>query len=170
MMGDGKTQLGNAPPSSGAQPSLDDASARGGKPLKNKKIQVRRMQPMSRMVLLRAAHFDACSGSLPHDLINIAVDDVLKRVSEAIALEDLIWELQGLSPGMLVDRTWMNHEGPRTNQSDKGPKIKDHRMEEDVTPGARDRRQPKEYQVPAKKNVCKLRKRPGAAKWVRKLG
>ena len=64
-------------------PPLDDAGAHGGKPLKNRKIEVRQMQPMSPMVLFRAAHYEAWSGSLPHDLINIAVDDVLKRVSQA---------------------------------------------------------------------------------------
>ena len=104
MVGDGMTQPGNEPPSSVAQPPLDDAGARGGKLLKNQKIQVRQMQPMSRMVLFKAAHYEACSGSLPHDLINIAVDDVLKRVSKARALEDPIRELQGLCPGMPVDR------------------------------------------------------------------
>ena len=65
------------------------------------------MQPMSRMVLFRAAHYEAWSGSLPHDLINIAVNDVLKRVSEARASEDLIREIQGLCPGMPVDWTWL---------------------------------------------------------------
>ena len=64
----------------------------------------------------------------------------------------------------------MQHEGFGISQSDKGPEIKDNCMEEDVTPGAGDGRQPKEYQMLTKKNVRKLRKRPGAAKWVRKLG
>ena len=64
----------------------------------------------------------------------------------------------------------MPNEGFGTNQSDKGPHIKDDRMEEDVTPGAGDGRQPKEYQVLTKKNVRKLQKRLGAAKWVRRLG
>ena len=107
MVGEGMTQPGIAPPPSVARPPLDDAGAHGGKPLKHQKIQVCQMQPMSRMVLFRAAHYEAWSNSRPHGLINIAVDDVLKRVFEARASEELIRELQGLCPSTPVDRTWL---------------------------------------------------------------
>ena len=60
----------------------------------------------------------------------------------------------------------MQHEGCGTSHSDKGFEIKGNHMEEDVTPRAGDGRQPKECQMLTKKNVHKLHKRPGAAKWV----
>ena len=65
------------------------------------------MQPMSRLILYRAMHYEDWAGSLPPNLINVAVDDVLKRVTEARVSEQIMQELQGMCPGMPADRTWL---------------------------------------------------------------
>ena len=62
---------------------------------------------MSRLVLYRAVHYEGWSGSLPHDLINMAVHDVLKRVMEARVSVQIIQELQGMCHGMPADRSWL---------------------------------------------------------------
>ena len=68
------------------------------------KTQIRQMQPMSRLVLYWAVHYEGWSGSVPHNLINMAVDNV-KRVTEARILEQIIQELRGMCPGMPADRS-----------------------------------------------------------------
>ena len=73
--------------------SIDDAGAHSGKPPKAIKTQIRQMQPLSRLILYRAVHCEVWSKSLPHDLINMAVDDILKRVTEARVSEQIIHEL-----------------------------------------------------------------------------
>ena len=65
------------------------------------------MQPLSCLILHRAVHYEEWSGCLPHDLINIAVDDILKRVTEASGLEQVILELKGMCLGMPIDRSWL---------------------------------------------------------------
>ena len=60
-----------------ACPPLDDAGAHGGKPPKAIKTRIRQMQPISRLILFQAVHCEQCSGCLPHDVINVAVDDIL---------------------------------------------------------------------------------------------
>ena len=47
------------------------------------------------------------SESLPHDLVNVAVDDVLKRLTEARVSQHIIQELQRMCPGMPANRTWL---------------------------------------------------------------
>ena len=104
---DNFTQPAGRTPDSVARPPLDDAAAQSGKPPKAIKTQIHQMQPLSRSILYRAVHYKECSGCLPHDLMNMAVDDVLNRVTEAKVLEQIIQELQGVYPGMLADRSWL---------------------------------------------------------------
>ena len=63
------------------------------------------MQPMSRLILYRAVHYVDYAGNLPPDLINVVVDNVRKRVTEARVSEQIIQELQGMCPRMPADRT-----------------------------------------------------------------
>ena len=81
------TQLAGGTLNVVARPPLDDAGAQGGKPPKANKTRTRQMQPLSRLILYRAVHYEEWLGCLPHDLINMAVDDVLKRVTEAMVSE-----------------------------------------------------------------------------------
>ena len=59
-----------------AQPPLDDAGAHSGKPPKS--IKIRFVRRSLWVVLYRAVHYEEWSGSLPHDLINMAVGDAFK--------------------------------------------------------------------------------------------
>ena len=88
-----------------ARPPLDGASSHSGKPPKALKTQIRHMQPLCHLALHQAVHYEEWSGSLPHDLINMAVNDILKRVKEARVPEQIIQELQGTSLGMLAHRS-----------------------------------------------------------------
>ena len=63
------------------------------------------MQPLSHLILYRAVHYDEWSGSLLHDLINMAVDDILKRVTEARVSQQIIQEIQGMCSVMPADRS-----------------------------------------------------------------
>ena len=182
------------------------------------------MQPMSRLILYRAVHYEDWSGSPSPDLINVAVDDVLKRVTEAKVSEQIIQELQGMCPRMPADRTWLVLATYELWTGDKVRAVEhpfetgatDHQMEElmlrnlqrlraQYHPQAKERAQAAKSRAPeggdpktvdntvdrmeeddvgtteeprvkknptelSKRNVRKLRKRPGAIKWVRKLG
>ena len=89
------------------RPPLDDAGVHSGKPLKAVKTEIRQMQPLSRLILYQAVHYEVWSESLPHDLTNMAVDVVVKRVTEGRVFEQIIQELQGMCPGMPEDRFWL---------------------------------------------------------------
>ena len=65
------------------------------------------MQPLSRLILYRAVHSEEWPRGLPRDPINMAVDDVLKRVTEARVSEQIIQELQGMWPRMPIDKSWL---------------------------------------------------------------
>ena len=80
---DSFTQPAGGTPNPVAWPPLDDGGAHSGKPPKAIKTQIRQMQLLSRLILYQAVHYKEWSGSLPHDLINMAVDGVLKRLTEA---------------------------------------------------------------------------------------
>ena len=65
------------------------------------------MQPLSRLILYGVVHHEVWSESVPHDLMNMALYDVLKRVTEARVSEQIIQELQGMCPRMPADRSWL---------------------------------------------------------------
>ena len=59
------------------------------------------------MILYLVVHYEGWSGSMPHNLINMAVDDVLKRVTEARVSKQIIQEIQCMCPGVPTDRSWL---------------------------------------------------------------
>ena len=64
------------------------------------------MQPLSCLILYWDVHCEEWPGSLPYDRINMALDDVLKRVTEARVSEQIIQELQGVLECLLTDPGW----------------------------------------------------------------
>ena len=112
------TQTAGGTPNPVARPPLDDAGVHSGKPPKAIKTQSRQMQPLGRLILYGVMHYEVWSESLPHDLMNMAVYDVLKRVTEARVSEHIPQELQ--CPRS-AHRTWL---GPATSELWIGDKLR----------------------------------------------
>ena len=220
---DNFTQPAGGTPNPVARPPLDDAGAQSGKPPKAIKTEIRQMQPLSRLHLYGAVHYEMWLESLPHDLINIALGDVLKRVTEATVSEHIIQELQGMCPRIpatglgwfwhrmnsghginsegndffemgatnLGMEEWMlrnverlraqyqqslqeraQRKKGRARQGGKTQNVEtpDDRIDEDDVGNAGGKSTKRNPTERSKKKVRKLRKRPGAIKWVRKLG